>query len=253
MIRGLTVVAVGGALLCFCCIGLSGAMSPHHWHVPSVGWHMNVNDDDDGDGPVLNLTGREPIISRDLPWAGGTSLTFDVPARVTYTQGPTAKITLSGPDALVNHVVLDGDTLKLDRTVHGMDTDRALSMSITAPEVRTFEVNSAAKLSLNNLNVDALSVQIDGAGKVDAQGSAKSVHLEINGAADADLGALTVADAHVEIDGIGNVIAAPTGDAHVEINGAGKVALTKRPAHLDQEINGAGSITQPDAPAGQSL
>jgi hypothetical protein len=252
MIRGLTVVALGGALLSVVCIGLSGAMTPHHWHIPSVGWHMDVNDDE-GDGPSLNLTGHEPIISRDLAWAGGQTLTFDVPARVTYTQGPVAKITLSGPDALVNHVVLEGDTLKLDRTVHGMDTDHALTMTITGPAVHEFEVNSAAKLSLNNLNVDALSVQIDGAGKVDAQGTAKSVHLEINGAADADLGALTVADAHVEIDGIGHVIAAPTGDAHVEINGAGKVALTKRPAHLDQEINGAGSITQPDAPAGQSL
>jgi hypothetical protein len=126
-------------------------------------------------------------------------------------------------------------------------------MTITGPGVREFQVDSAAKLSLNNLNVDELHVEIDGAGKVDAQGTAKSVHLQINGAADADLGALTVSDAHVEIDGIGHVIAAPTGDAHVEINGAGKVALTKRPAHLDQEINGAGSITQPDAPAGQTL
>jgi hypothetical protein len=246
MIRGLVVVAVGGAVLSGLCIGASGAISPHHWHVPSMNWTI----DDEGDGPSLRLSGNEPIITRDLGWAGGEKLTFDVPAKVTYTQGPTARITLTGPDALVNHVVLKGDRLKLDRSLHGITTRDALKVAITGPSLHEFHLESAQTLDINNLATDRLDVEIDGAGKVNAHGAARSVKLQIDGAADADLSDLTVADATIAIDGLGHVVAGPTGDAHVQIDGAGKVSLTKRPAHLSQEIDGAGSVTQPE---GQQL
>jgi hypothetical protein len=249
MIRGLVVVAVGGAVLSALCIGASGAVSPHHWHVPSMNWTI----DDEGEGPSLRLNGNEPVITRDLARTGGESLTFDVPAKITFTQGPVARMTLSGPDALVNHVVLVGDRMKLDRSLHGLTTRNALKVAITAPNLHDFHLESAQTLDINNLATDQFSVEIDGAGKVNAHGTAKSVKLEIDGAADADFSDLAVGDAKIEIDGLGHVIAGPTGDAHVEIDGAGKVTLTKRPAHLSQEINGAGSISQPDAPAGQAL
>jgi hypothetical protein len=252
MIRPLAVVALGGALLSVICITASGAMSRGSWHVPDMVWHVG-DDDDTGDGPTLHLTGNEPQISRDLPWAGSDNLTFDVPASVSYTQGPAAKITLTGPDALVNAVELHDTTLRLTRHIYGMDSGHALHIAITGPAPHSFELDSAVKLDIANLATDELHVELDGAGKVTAQGTAKSIHLEIDGAGDADLGALTLTDAHVEINGIGHVVAGPTGDAHVEINGAGKVSLTKRPSHLSQEINGAGSISQPDAPAGQTL
>ena len=248
MIRSLAVVAIGGAVLSVICIGASGGTRQGSWHTPSMSW--NFGDDDAGHGPPLRLTGNELQISRDLPWSGGESLVFDLPAAVTYTQGPIARITLTGPDALVDHVVLHGTSLKLDRSIHGLDTDHALHIAITGPSLHEFQIDSALKLDILAIQTDALRVQIDGAGKVTAKGSARRLKLQIDGAADADLGALVTTDATITIDGLGHVIAAPTGDANIQIDGAGKVTLTRRPAHLSQQIDGAGSVTQPE---GQTL
>ena len=251
MIRALATVAIGGALIAIVCIGASGAGRSGSWHIPGASWSFDT--DDDHAGPSLHLTGRETIVTRDLPWQGGERLTFDVPAAVTFTQGPVAKITLTGPDALVGHVVLDGERLKLDRSVHGISVRNSLKIAITGPSLHEFNLDSALKLDIHALATDALTLAIDGAGSVTAQGSAHSVKVTIDGAGEADLNALTLTDARIEIDGIGHVAAGPTGDAHVQIDGAGKVSLTKRPQHLSQEINGVGSVSQPDAPAGQTL
>jgi hypothetical protein len=220
MIRGLVLVAFGGAALSAASIGASGAWSRHHWHLPV----FIVSSSDSGDGPLLALKGDEKTGTRSLAWSGGETLSFDLPAQVTYTQGPAVSMVISGPEVLLAHVVLHGDTLRLDRNVRGLNTHNALSIAISGPSLHEFRLNSALTLDLRAISTDSLSVRLDGAGKVMAQGSAHSV-------------------------------AAPTGNAEVRIAGAGKVTLLKRPQHLRQEIEGAGSIDQPDQSAveGQSL
>jgi hypothetical protein len=247
MIRGLVLVAFGGAALSAASIGASGAWSRHHWHLPV----FIVSSSDSGDGPLLALKGDEKTGTRSLAWSGGETLSFDLPAQVTYTQGPAVSMVISGPEVLLAHVVLHGDTLRLDRNVRGLNTHNALSIAISGPSLHEFRLNSALTLDLRAISTDSLSVRLDGAGKVMAQGSAHSVMLRIDGAGDADLGKLAVSDADIRIDGIGHVVAAPTRNAEVRIAGAGKVTLLKRPQHLRQEIEGAGSIDQPDQSAGE--
>ena len=148
---------------------------------------------------------------------------------------------------------LDGDTLTMDRGVHHMHAGTSLTIAITAPAVHSFTLQSAQKMTIDHYDADTLAIVVQGAGKVDAHGTARAVTLSIEGAGDADLSSLATTDAKIEVDGFGNVTAAPTGHADVQINGAGNVTLTRRPATLDQQINGAGHVSQPDAPAEQKL
>jgi hypothetical protein len=249
VIRGLTYVAIGGAVLALVAISLSGGFHSVKWHVP----HGIVSFDDEGDGPDLRLTGNEPIITRDLAWSGGEALSFEVPAHIVFTQGPTPRITLTGPDALVNHVVLDGDALKLDRSVHNTNGLHGFTIAVTAPALDDFDLESAQDLTINSIHTDTLTIEVAGAGDVHASGSARNAKVTVEGLGNVNLDGMTLTDSTIEIDGLGHVTAGPTGDVSVEINGAGAVNLTKRPAHLDKEINGAGTVDQPTAPAGQSL
>ena len=250
MIRGLAIVAMGGAAVAWASISMSGALREKAWHFPDFAWHV---DGDAGTGPTIRLTGNEPTINRMLSWAGGEKLEFTVPAHIIFTQGPTPAITITGPAPLANHVVLDGDKLRLDRHFDNLDGAHGLTIAITAPTLHEFDLESAQDLHIDHIDTDVLVIDISGAGNVQANGTAKTLNLTLEGLGNADLAALTLTDATIEIDGLGHVKAGPTGNARVEINGAGAVTLTRRPFHLSQEINGAGSIDVPPAPPGTTL
>ncbi|MEI9902925.1 MAG: hypothetical protein WDN06_02290 [Asticcacaulis sp.] len=53
----------------------------------------------------------DPSVSRDLTWDGGDTLVLDVPADVTFTQGKTASVTVTGPSSLVDRVRLSDGRL----------------------------------------------------------------------------------------------------------------------------------------------
>ncbi|MDE8343659.1 MAG: DUF2807 domain-containing protein, partial [Acidocella sp.] len=221
MIRGLVIIAVGGAAFAAVAISASGAFHTRSWQFPG----MSMFEDGDSDhGGRINLSGHEPRIERDLTWAGGSKLTFEVPAEIQFTQGPTSKITLSGPDVIVSHVVLDGDTIRLDRHVSGAwHNDDALKITITAPALHDFSLDSAQSLHISDLNTDSLAISINGAGSVTVAGQAKSADITLAGLGQANLADLTLGNARIEIDGLGHVKAGPTGNVRVEINGAGAV------------------------------
>lgn len=247
MIRALTIVALVGAVVSVVAVKASGPLRARNWH-----WPPNVTVMGDSDGPSITLDDNEPVSTRQIPWQGSSALVFQLPAEITYTQGPTASILVTGPTKLIDRLRMKDNALSLDGSVHGM-MHHNLKVAITAPAVSRFELEAAQSLDIRNYSTDALDIEIEGAGRVSAQGTTRNLKLAIEGAGDATLDMLTATDAHIEIDGLGNVVAGPTGDASVEINGAGHVRLTRTPAHLHQEVNGAGSITAPPAAAGTNL
>ena len=258
MIRNLLVITGVGGVLAL--VGITGAIALAGSDVSHNDWTWVVTDSDDGGNSSFRVE-RGPAAAdaeRTIAWAGGDSLSVDVPGRVTYVQGAEAGIKVTGPKSLVDRVRFEDGRLsvtysdepersyvRLNRTgVNVWSDTEALRITVTAPAVKTFAMAEPGVLNIRDYDQPTLTVNANGSGKVDAEGRAGRVDVTVNGSGHVDLDDLEVADASINISGSGDVVAGPTGRADVEIAGSGDVVLTRRPAQLQQSIDGSGDVEQ---------
>ncbi len=185
-----------------------------------------------------------PRATRELAWTGGETLEVDVPADITYTQAPgPGKLIVTGSRRAVDALELRNGTLTFSgRHRHWGD----LTIVMTAPAVRRFNLRGSGDLAIIDYRQDSLSLDLSGSTDVSAKGEARAVDLVVSGSADTDLSGLKVNDAQVRISGSGGATLAPTGKARLEISGSGDITLLTHPASLDSNISGSGAIHQRD-------
>jgi len=192
-----------------------------------------------------------PQTTREIAWSGGDTLDIDVPADVQFTQAPgPGKLTVTGPKSMVDEIEVDGGRVTFRH--HGHMRWGDLTIVMTAPSVTRFEMEGSGKIAIAGYRQDKLDIELSGDGDVSAAGEAKAVSLNISGSGNADLGGLKARDANVEIDGSGNATLAPTDSAKVDISGSGDVTLLTRPARLESNISGSGTVEQRDQAASVS-
>ena len=258
MIRKLFLFAGVSFVISIGCIAASAALVSNDVNVH--GWNMSVLEDGDhvrfkrGDFAKADLP-----VTKTLAWTGGDRLSVDVPADVVYTQGPTAGVTLTGPQALLDRVQLVDGKLSYaegpDRqhivTLHwgqdgfdARDSDDNLKIVVTAPNVKTFELAGDGDLSVHGYDQKTLDVTVSGDGSINATGHTDALKLTVSGDGDADLEGLAITDADITVNGDGDATLAATGKAKVNIAGSGDVDLTIKPASLTSNITGSGSVNQ---------
>ena len=263
MIRVLIIIAVASFVLAVGC--LSGAFAiggrdiiEHGWSFPA---NIHVSGGDEGDHVGISVGGDRdvgPDVTRDLAWAGGTSLLINLPAEVSYVQGPVAKITATGPEALVDRVTIVDGSLRLEPsepdsriTVRGrgvgLDMVRGgLKITVIAPSVTRFVLNGSPSLSLAAYDQPELTIEINGSGEVSGNGKTKALALAIAGSGDASLADVAAKDASVSVTGSGNAELSARGAVQVAIAGSGDVTLTTKPASLSSTIDGSGDLHLPN-------
>ena len=190
-----------------------------------------------------------PTATRNLAWTGGDTLTIEIPGDVTYVQGDTPSVVVTGRTPMVDRVSLvDGrltwDEGRTHRTVVGWGRSNRLKVVITAPSVTSFDLESSADLSIRGYDQPTFDLKVSGSGDVEASGQTQTAILDVNGSGDSDLSALDATDARIEVSGSGDVRVGPTGTAWIDISGSGDVHLTRRPANLQQTLSGSGDIDQ---------
>lgn len=235
MIRGITMIALGGAALSALCFGIATARGPLMF--PSTQWTLDW----------ASTEPAGPTTTRTLDWQGSNALTLNLPARIIYTQGDRPGITVKGSESLVNRVTLQGNTLDMaessDHHTHWRNS--SLTVTITAPALNTITLNGFGTLDVQDYQQPAMTLVINGAAHVKAHGHTDNLKLTIDGAASVNLSDLTLSDLDVSMDGAGSVKAGPTGKVKISIDGAGSVKLTNTPQSLTQQIDGIGSVSLP--------
>ena len=243
MIRALVVVAVAGFVMAVGCISAAIAIGGPE-AIARSGWNWTW-DLDDGRPPWHDWRrreGRGPQVQRDFPWSGD-KLQVNAPAEIEYVQAPgPARLTIRGPSALLDRVRVEGGRITLAPGGHAW---RDLHIRLSAPDVRTFELNGADRLSITGYKQDELVLEANGHAEIDAAGEVRSVKLRVSGAGAADLSGLKTAGAEIEISGAGQATVGPTDWARVDISGMGDVNLLTRPKQLQTNVSGAGRIRQP--------
>ena len=265
MFRNLTIIAVASLVLALGCFAGVAALGGHDlakngWTLP-MNWNIHVRDGDDRIvvTPGENLTVSGPTASRRIAWAGAQALQIDAPAQVTFTQGPQAGITVTGPQALIDRVVVEGGRIRLSGDAggggetptlilgeHGMrvfggDGER-LRIDVTGPSVRAFTLNGGGDLDIRGYDQPDLALTINGSGDVDGQGRAGKLTLNIAGSGEADLSALPTGDSNIKLAGSGAAVLAASGAVDVDLAGSGDVTLQVRPASLSTSVAGSGEV-----------
>ena len=226
-------VAIGGpAILESAAWGGWGPHWSHHGDWDGWGWDSRHWD-----------RGRGAETTRELTWTGGDTLDVDMPADVQYTQGPVAKVTVSGPARAVNDVEIEGGHLTWNGRHHRMHFGD-LHVVVTAPAVTHFELSGSGELTIADYKQDALDVRISGNGDVKATGETGALKLSMSGSGDADLSGLKAKSADVDISGSGDVKVAPIESARVDVSGSGDVTLVTHPARLETHMSGSGDLHQ---------
>ncbi|MDR6530453.1 hypothetical protein J2800_001189 [Caulobacter rhizosphaerae] len=263
MIRNLTIVAVASFVLCVGCFAGAFALGgrdivKNGWSFPAD-WNIEVNDDNDHIhiGPGASVDNGETT-TRQIAWSGSDALQVDVPAEVIFTQaapGAGGSVKIVGPQRLVDRVTLangrltlrDGDGGVVSIHGHGVHISRdsdQLSVEVVAPGVRTFTLNGSGDLYLKAYDQPDLVLEINGSGRVEAQGKTRKVDLKVSGSGEADLRSLDTGDAKVALAGSGEAHLAPHGAAEVEVAGSGDVYLTSKPTVLSSNVAGSGEVHQ---------
>ncbi|MDG2531465.1 GIN domain-containing protein [Caulobacter endophyticus] len=264
MIRNLTIIAVASFVLAVACLGTAFAIGGREmvarggWTIPA-NLHLSIEDED---GSVTIRPGGEVTVkdhgvdvSREIAWTGGEALRIDLPARVIFTQGDKAGVTVEGPERLARRVVLTGDRLHFEGDDEGsgvqvgghfrvrMNGDD-LVIRVTAPSVRKFTLNGSGDLDIQSYDQPDLTLALNGSGEAYASGKTGKLDLKIAGSGEAELTSLTITDAKVAIAGSGEANLGPTGEADVDIAGSGEVTLTEKPASLSKSVAGSGEVNE---------
>lgn len=249
MIRNLIVIAVASFVLTVICV--AGVAAVGGRDLMENGWRIPAAIFDDEDNVSISISpGRRhngPDVTRDLAWPGGTLLEIDLPADVTYTQGPDARVTVSGPQNLVDRIVVDGGRLRFRDDDNGgaphlrFNRER-IQITVAAPGVKKFVLNGSPDLTLAAYDQPDLAIEINGSGEVTGTGKTQALSLAIAGSGDAALAQMAAQDAAVSIAGSGNAEVAAKGAVQVDIAGSGDVVLTQKPASLSSNIDGSGDL-----------
>jgi Putative auto-transporter adhesin, head GIN domain len=249
MIRVLVMIAVTGFLVSVVtlstavAIGGPDILTSGVWNHWNGDWSWGWSDHDNRWGRARD---SGPETTREIAWTGGDTLELDVPADVQYTQAPgPGKVTISGPQSLVSEVEVDGGQIRFAHRHHGIHGGN-LVIAITAPAVNRFDVSGSGKLSIADYRQDKLTLDLSGNADVEAAGEAKALELTVSGSSDTDLSGLKLETADVDIAGSGDATLAPTGSANLNVSGSGDVTLLSRPARLESNVTGSGSIHQQD-------
>ncbi len=258
MIRNLLIITGVGLLLAV--VGIGGAMALGGRDLARHDWTWVLTDDGDRDSVRIERgVQTPPDVTRTLAWDGGERLLLDLPADVTFVQGPDAGVVITGPAGMIDGIRLNDGRLVMDddddRPEHAYvrwgrggirawsDSDR-VKVTVTAPSVTAFEIIGSSDVSIRDYDHPALALTVSGNGDVEVEGQTRSLAIEITGSGDVDADRLAVTDTTIDITGSGDVRVGPTGEVKVDLAGSGDVNLTRRPGRLIQQVSGSGDIDE---------
>jgi hypothetical protein len=211
--------------------------------------------------------GAAQATTQQLPWRGSASLDIAVPGRVTITEGPTARIVVSGPQSALDKIRFDGERLRYKRswwTWFGWDEPRGLRIEITAPALQRLAVHAGSNVRVVNLSSDSLSFSVHSGADLDGQvtcramsaevhsgadlrltGRAERLDLAVHSGADADLGRLSVDYADVRAHSGADAIISPRLSVKANAHSGADIRLLQRPAHVEAQTHSGGGVRIP--------
>jgi hypothetical protein len=193
---------------------------------------------------VLGVRGSGNVIRETREVSGFTKIVITTPGDVVIRQGERESLTIEGDDNLLPYYIteVDGDTLTIRTKPNTTILSLArLHFEITVQDLESVELDGVANIALDEIDVAALHIQMNGTGNISATGSAQMQTVETNGAGNYDASDLITDSTKIWVNGVGNATVNAAETLDVSVNGLGGVEYIGKPS-VSQHINGLGYI-----------
>lgn len=230
MIKKLLIVAVSSGMLALLSIGAAIAIGGPDLRAAMNDGHFEW-DSDEYDGPVD---------TRQFAFDATKPLEIALPLDMKFTRSDTVSMTVEGPQDLIGKLVYEDGELSLPGSNHSFD--EGIKVTITGPRLPELVISGPANVEVRDLRQPEFSLEMAGAGNIEASGKVERLAVDASGAGNIDLSNLESIDAEVSLAGLGNVEINANGSVDASIAGAGNVTLHRKPRKLDSSIAGLGNI-----------
>jgi len=214
---------------------------------------------------VLPTQGSRNIILENRNVSGFSRLEVSGAGNVTIIQDGTEALTVETDNNVMQFITsrVNGGTLsiglefpglrsvipsRLNLTLHVKDLSSISSSGSWNVVAASFKpanldiaTSGSAKVTINDLRVDKLTVDISGSGEMYFAGHANSQNVKISGSGTYKAGDLQTRDTSVEVSGSGNVTAWATTNLDANVSGMGTVSYYGSPQVAFNE-SGSGKI-----------
>jgi hypothetical protein len=155
-------------------------------------------------------------------------------------------VVTAGEDVIDHvHTESSGGVLRIDIVdrgiVIGPDPFDDARVKVSAGALDGVRVDGSGDVRLSGLDRDALELEIDGAGDIEATGTVGNLIATIQGAGDANLSGLEARIARVTVEGAGDAQLNVTDTLDVAVRGAGDVSYRGDPS-VRSSVEGAGDL-----------
>lgn len=173
--------------------------------------------------------------------------TFDV----NVSQGDTLSVTVSGTEAnlsRLSHRVEDG-ALYLGLNETGIQIGRsATKVDVVVPTLKEISIKGSSNVDLEDMTLDAIALQLSGAGNLEASGSCQTLTVSLAGAGNVEARELECRVVEAEMAGAGNMEVFASESIAVRLHGVGNIEVYGNPAARKTEKLGIGHVTYHDRP-----
>ena len=192
-----------------------------------------------------SFTPREPALRQpghqEWVWDGSDGLGVSVSGIVHYQRGGPARISITGPDAILEKLRVGQGQIRYCEDCRVSRTP--LDITVSGVPLRTVSLaGSGGDIRMGRLDQNELRLSIAGTGQISAEGRIDEVKLSIAGSGNANLEKVAARRADIHIAGSGDVSLTPRDEANIHVAGSGNVRMTAAPARLNQSITGSGGM-----------
>lgn len=170
-------------------------------------------------------------------------LAIDSAFDVTIVLGEDPSLEIDVGENLVDdlRVDQDGDRLSigLDDGLFNINSD--IEARIATNDLSRLDLNGAVRAEIRNLDSERLELDLNGASRVEGEGSVGELVVDANGASRVDFDEVTVDQVELEANGASELILTDAAELTGELNGASSLAVSDD-ARVNVRTEGASSI-----------
>lgn len=190
------------------------------------------------------VTGEGPVINETRDVSGFDMIEINMGAELIIEQGETESLEIEARENLLPYLTSEVSggklILSVDRGI-SLVSGRAIIYRLTVKDLSELKINGAVMLSANDLDLDELTVIVNGTGTCTLTGDIREQIINISGGATYNAEDVTSENVTVLVNGVSTVSVNASEILDVIINGTGTVTYSGNP-DITQEINGVGSV-----------
>jgi hypothetical protein len=125
----------------------------------------------------------------------------------------------------------------------GLNLGEDTRVAVSAESLNEFHLSGASKASLQRLDAETLSLDLDGAGQVEAAGRCGKLIVHMKGTGKLNARDLQCDDVTLVMEGVGAAKIFAAKSLNVKISGLGQVTYAGNPAKIDRNISALGRLS----------